>query len=160
MQMTQPRKRIEHTGREVARYREDAEAWKRDHDTLSADCWTCEDLIATANFLFDRIMCQDVRVQRYVLVERGHDGTDLQDELRRILLDWMTTSLRVVPHGERLQQEYGQVEGLDALRENLSQAKSIMTPDDEFFDSDVLATLRDEAIDAHRAGLTEPLVEQ
>lgn len=160
MHMTQPRERIEHTAREVARYREDVEAWQKDHDALAADCWTWEDMIATANFLFDQIMRQDVRVQRYLLVERGRDGADLQEQLCQVLLGWMDASLGVIAQGERLQQQYGRVEGLDALRENVSQAKSILTPDDEFFDPDRLAPLRDEAINDHRAGLTEPLVGQ
>ncbi len=159
MPMTQPRERIEYAGKEVARYKEEVTAWKRDHDAVAADCWEGEDLIAKANFLFDQIMRQDVRVQRYILVERGRDGADLQDGLRRVLLDWMSTSLGVVPYGERLQREYGHVEGLDALRENLSQARSMLTLDDEFFDPDRLSRLRDQAIDAHRLGQTEPLLE-
>jgi hypothetical protein len=157
--MTHPRERIEYTGKEVARYKEDVEVWKRDHDAVAADCWEGEDLIAKANFLFDQILRQDVRLQRYILGEGGRDDSDPQDGLRRVLLDWMSASLRVVPYGERLQREYGGVEGLDVLRENLSQAKSMLTPDDEFFDPDRLSPLRDEAIDAHRLGLTEPLPE-
>jgi hypothetical protein len=159
MKVTQPRERIECAEREVARYKDDVESWKRDHDAL-ADDWAWEDLIAKANFLFDQIMRLDVRVQRTILVERRHDESGLQDELRRVLGDWMSTSIQVIAHGERLQQEYGRVEGIGALRENLAPAKSILTPDDEFFDPDRLASLRDEAIEAHCRGLTEPLVEQ
>jgi hypothetical protein len=159
MQPTPPRERIAYMEREVARYREDVEAWKTAHDALS-DCWVWEDVIAKANFLFDQIMRLDLRIQRVVLVERRSEELDLQDDLRRVLSGWMNHSVQVIPHLDRLQHEYGHVEGLDALRENLSQAKSILAPDDEFFDPDALGPLRDEAINAHRSGLTEPLVEQ
>lgn len=159
MEMTQPRKPIERTGEEVARYKSDVDAWQGEHDALATDCWTWEDLIDTANHLFARILRQDERVQRYLLVERGENGTNLQDQLQRILREWKSASSFVVAQGERLEREFGRVEGLDALRENLSQANSILTPDDEFFAAGALTALGDEAIDTHRRGLTEPLIE-
>lgn len=157
MTVTAPREGIENTHREVVRYREDVDAWREKHAALSDDCWAWEDLIARANFLFDLIMRADLRVQRYLLVERGSDGLDLQERLREALEEWSKTSQRIVPQGERLQQDYGQVEGLETLRENIAQATSCLTPDADFFGSDALVELRDQAIDAHRAGSTEPI---
>jgi len=71
----------------------------------------------------------------------------------------LIVSRQVVPQGERLQEEYGEINGLDALKANVKQAQSSLTPDDQFFDDDKLVSLRDEAIEAHRSGLTEPLLE-
>ena len=144
MPTTQPRERIKYAGREVARYQEDVES--------ATDRSTLEDMIAKANFLFGRIMHLDIQVNQYILLQRGRDDSSLQDEMRSLLDRWMAVSLQVVPEGE-----FGPVDGLDRLLENLAQARSILTPDDEFFDSDALSSLRDEAIDAHRQALTEPL---
>ena len=72
--------------------------------------------------------------------------------------DWLAVSQQVAPQGERLRAQYGDAEGLDVLKENIREARSILIPDDEFFDPDKLASLRDEAIEAHRSGFTEPLL--
>ncbi len=159
MSMTQPIERIEYAEKEVGRYKEDVELWRRDHVALVKDCWPWEDAIAKANFIFDRVMHLDIEIQQYILVSRGLDETGLQVKLRDLLGNWLAVSLQVVPHGERLRREYGDAEGLDALKENVRQAQSILTPDDEFFFGDKLSTLRDEAIEAHQLGLTESLLE-
>jgi hypothetical protein len=158
MSMTQPIERIEYTEREVGRYKDDVESWKSDHDALATNCWVWEDLIAKASFLFDRIMSIDVQYQQYILMKRGEDELGLGEKLRELLRAWLDVSLQVVARGECLQRDYGHVDGLDALKENVRDAKSILTPDDEFFDPVKLSSIRDEAIKAHRSGLTEPLL--
>ena len=60
-------------------------------------------------------------------------------------------------HGESL-QDCGPTEGVDTLRDYVREAKSLLTSDDEYFDLEKLSPVRDEAIEAHRLGLTEPLV--
>jgi hypothetical protein len=145
MQMTQPRDRIKYAGKELARYEEDVDS--------AADRPTLEDLIAKANFVFDLIMRLDVQISKHVMSEAGRDDWALQDEILSALGHWMGISLKIVPEGEG-----GHVDGLDMLKENLARTKSIHTPDDEFFDPDALSPLRDEAIEAHRLGMTEPLL--
>jgi hypothetical protein len=159
MSMTQPIERIEYAEKEVGRYRDDVESLKRDHGTLAKECWVWEDLIAKANFIFDRIMHIDVQVQHCLLVGRCRDEEGLQEKLRDLLRAWLAVSLQVIAQGERLERDYGEVEGLDSLRANVQEARSALTPDDEFFAGDNLSALRDEAVEAHRSGLTEPLLE-
>jgi hypothetical protein len=159
MMMTQPIERIEYAEKEVGRYKEDVESWKRAHDALVKDCWVWEDLIAKANFIYDRIMHVDDQVQHCLLVGRCRDELGLQQKLRDLLAGWLAVSLQVLPQGERLRREHGDAEGLDTLKENVCQAKAALTPDDEFFAGDRLSALRDEAIEADRLGRTEPLLE-
>lgn len=145
MQMTQPRERIKYAGKELASYMEDVDA--------VANRPMLEDLIAKANYVFDLIIRLDLEISKHVMSEAGREDWTLQDELRSTLDHWMRSSLQIVPEGE-----CGHVDGLDMLKENLAQTKSMLTPDDEFFDSDALAPLCDDAIEAHRMSLTEPLL--
>jgi hypothetical protein len=157
MPMTQPQRRIKNAEREVIRFRDDViqQDWKQQHDALSEDCWAWEDLIAKANFLFDRIMDVDTDIQEYVLTNHLEYDAALQEKLRSLTEDWLNISIQLIPHVERLEQEYGEVEGGHKLRENLSEANGILTDDRDFFGGEDLARMRDEAIDAHRAGRTE-----
>lgn len=155
----QPRKRIKYAEKEVARYREDVESSNGDHNSLATDCSVCEDMIAKANFIFDRIIHVDIEIQQYILLQGHLDEADLQEDLRGLLNDWLELSTRVVSDGKRLQEEYGRAEGLETLKDNAREARSILTPDDEFFDHEKLSSLGDEAVEAHRSGLTEPLLE-
>ena len=126
---------------------------------ISSACWVWEDLIAKANFLYDRIMHADVRLQQDILVNRGEDEFGLGEKVRVVLRAWLDVSLQVVPRGEGLQGDRGHVEGLEVLKGYVREAQSILTPDDQYFDPEKLASLRDEAIEAHRSGLTGPLLE-
>jgi len=155
--MTQPLGRIEFTKRQVDRYKDDIQVWEGAHRELAEDCWVCEDLIAGANRLFDRLLNLDIQVQEYVLLERGEAG--IQDKLRAVFSNWLTASLQVLPQAERLERDYGRIAGADELSENVKQAKAMLTPDDEFFSSDKLSLCSGEAIEANRSGLTEPLLD-
>ncbi len=158
MTTTQPLDRIEYTEREVGRYKDDVESWQTRPDAPAMNGWVWEDSIAKANFLFDRIMRIDFQVQQYNLGKRGEIDSGVQEKLREVLRGWLNVSLQVVAQAERLLREHGHAEGLDALETNVREAKAILTPDDEAFDPDKLASLRDGAIEAHRSGMTEPLL--
>jgi hypothetical protein len=160
MPMTQPIDRIQYTETEVDRYKDDVETWKEDHDALARDCWVWEDLIGKANHLFSRILDLDIQVQDYLFKNCNDVKPDFHEKPRELLRLWLAVSLKVVPRGERLQKDYNsKTDGLGELKEHIEEAKSILTPDDEFFDTDRLSQLRDEAIADHRSGLTEPLLE-
>ena len=158
MKTPQPLDRIEYTEREVGRYKDDVESWQTRPDAPATNGWVWEDSIAKANFLFDRIMRIDFQVQHHIVVERGEVDSGLEEKVRELLRAWLNVSLQVVAQGERLQRERGQADGLDALETNVREATAILTPDDQFFNPDRLASLRDQAIDAHRSGMTEPLL--
>ncbi len=157
MSMTQPLERIEFTKRQVNRYKDNME-WARAHTGLAEACWVLEDVIAEANYQFERLLKLDIQVQEHVLLERG--DAEMQDRVSAVLNVWLTASLQVLPQTERLEGNYGQIAGADELREHVKEAKAMLTPDDEFFSSDKLLSDRsDEAIDAYRSGLTEALMD-
>jgi len=131
--------------------------WARAHRELAEDCWVLEDVIAEANYQFERLLKLDMQVQECVLLARGEAG--MQDRLRAVFNVWLTASLQVLPQAKRLESDYGQIAGAHELGEHVKQAKAMLTPDDEFFSSDMLSSCSDEAIEANRSGLTEPLLD-
>lgn len=159
MPMTQPLDRIRYAAKEVHRFQHDVEDWKSAHDELANDCWVWEDLIARANSLFQRIIQLDAYVREAVLAGQIDFDPETEEKVTNLLKDWLEISLELVPIAERLKTEYGAVEGLTELQDKIGQAKAILTPDPVFFGTDELAKLRDEAIEDHRSGQTEPLLE-
>jgi hypothetical protein len=151
--------RIRYAKEEVHRFHEDVGLWKESHDHLAEDRWIWEDIIAKANFLFGRIIDLDADIQEQIFAGRIDLDLRSDEEIREILQNWLAVSFQVVPHAERLEREYGVVDGANALRGNIDQAKKILTPDEVYFRDDKLVSLRDLAIEAHRSGLTEPLLD-
>jgi len=160
MTVSQPLRRIKNAEREVARFRDDVileENWMRQHAELADKCRLLEDLVAKANFLFERIMDLDTEIQESSLSRQCEETTGFQRQVRDLVADWRNTCLQMTPYLDRLAAEYGGIEGAAKLRENLSEARGILTDDREFFAGDELVHARDKAIDDFRAGLAEPM---
>ena len=159
MPATQPRQRIKNAEKEVVRLRDDViqEDWRQRHAAPAGDRWSWEDLVAKANFFFDRIMDLDADIQESALTGRLEYDPGLLEDVRGLVGDWRRACLQMLPHLDRLEAAGDLVEGAPGLRENLSEAGGILTDDPAFFAGDALARLRDEAIDDHRGGLTEPM---
>jgi len=156
--MTQPRSRIRYAEKEISRFRDDVEDWKRDHHQVQA-CWAYEDLVAKANFLYTRIIDLDQDIRESFLLQGCEFNPELDRDLSNILSNWLAASLEILPHVGALEKEYSGLDGGDDFRRNVKEAQSILTPDSEFFVGDALIELRDQAVDAHRSGLTEPLLD-
>lgn len=158
MSKSQPLERIEFAHKEVERYRDDVDDWKQAHDALSNDCWVWEDLIAKASFLYRRMLILDEELQKFLLAEPAADGS-LQAALRNVLAEWLNTSLLCTGYTDRVRKLHGQVRGAEELIANIKEAQAILTPDDVFFDDPEMWSMRDEAVASHRAGETEPLLD-
>ncbi len=150
MTVTQPLGRVRFAEREVLRYRRDVEDGAKGHDA-SDPGWAWDEVVAKANFLFDRLIDLDLDIRELVLSDRMEFDPGLDAKVRGLLRDWLDVSLRVIPHIEGRT-----VDAADLLRTRVEEARSMLTPDGEFFGGDELARLRDDAIDDHRAGRTEP----
>ncbi len=158
MQITQPLRRIESVARDIGRLRDDVILENQDRPIAPfEDRWPWENLVAKANFLFDRIMDLDSAIQELVLTDRVGFDRELDAKVGDLVIGWHETCLDVLPHVDRLIQAGHHVVGAGKFRDNLSEARGILTDDREFFAGDHLDRLQDEAIDAHRAGLTEPM---
>ena len=147
--VAQPLDRIQFAAREIVRFRSDIDDGER--TAPASDGWAWDEVVAKANFLFDRLIDLDLDIQELVLNDRMEYDPALGEKVRRLLRDWLDVSLRVIPHVEG-----HVVDGADLLRSRVTEARSMLTPGGEFFGGDELARLRDRAIDEHRAGRTEP----
>jgi hypothetical protein len=151
--------------RDVAQYRHDVEDWsnhdeedwKSRHDELVRVCWAGENFIAKANFHFSRIMQTDLNIQKLMFNCPDADP-DLLHMVRDLATGWLQGAVSMRDSAKRLLSEFGTIEGMDELEANIEAMQSFLTPDAEFFDSEELAEARDQAIESHRAGLTEPLL--
>ena len=100
----------------------------------------------------------DEEIQKFLLSNPCPDGYS-QDAMRKVLAQWLASSLVTSRHADRLRDEYGRLDGSEELEANIRQAQAILTPDNAFFVSDELWSTRDVAVESHRAGQTEPLVD-
>ncbi len=157
MVMTPSLSRINFAKIEVDRYQDDVNARKPEHDPRNTDSCVWEDLVAKANFLFGRILELDSDIQECVLSGKSEFDEATDSMVRDVLRQWGEVSLDVLQHVVGLENVYGDLEGAQVLRANVKQARSILTPDSEFFNSEQLVELRDAAIEAHRSGQTESL---
>ncbi len=160
MNAIRPLPRLQYAEKEMDRYREDVEAWKLDHAHLSRDCWPWEDLIAKAVFMYERILLldEDLREAYFAGAELTPESFAAhENSVRTLLQAWTFVSAQLEPHVRRLIGTYGEVAGGKAFFQSLEEAKAILTPDDKFFVHHKLVELRDDAIDAHRAGELHPV---
>jgi len=146
--------------KEVGRYKEDVEDWKQDHDALSRDCWLWEDIVAKANFVFQRIILldQDVREAEFSgKFSRQQSFEDFDRRLTELLREWAEVSAQLEPHVARLASTYGEVDGGQTFLSNFAEARAMLTPDDGFFNHEKLVEMRDGAVDVFRSGHAEPM---
>ena len=129
--------------------------WKKQHDAIEQDCWVWEDLIAKANFQFGRLLDLDADFQEAILLGRIAFDADREAKIDGLFAGWLKIGEELKAQVDRLRAAYDSVDGSEALESNVKEAKAILTPDDEFFDPDVLGRMADAALEAHRAGLTE-----
>jgi hypothetical protein len=157
MPLTQPEERIRFTQKEVGRYQEDVEEWKQAHESLRRDCWFWEKLIGKANRLFNQILDLDSDIRESVFSGEitAQEEERLHKEVVSLVQQWLQISQDFLRQVVRLEGEYGVVEGAQELRQHIKDAEGILTSDEQFFQGDELARLRDQAIDDHRAGRTE-----
>jgi hypothetical protein len=147
MLSTQPGARVAFVKREVDRYGD---------ETLQSQV-AYEYLVEDANRILERMLALDIELHEIGM--EAADVAELQDVLRGAIAKWLEMSLEVLTAVEQSPKECGQVEKVEELKRNVDRTKAMLTPDDEFFRSDKLSSLCDEAIEAHRSGLTEPLLD-
>jgi hypothetical protein len=131
--------------------------WKSRHDELVRICWVGENFIAKANFHFSRIVQTDLNIRKLIFSYPDAD-TELLEMVRDLATEWLQGAVSMRDSAGRLLSDFGTIEGFDELKANIEAMQSFLTPDAEFFNSEGLAEARDQAIESHRAGLTEPLL--
>jgi hypothetical protein len=153
----QPRARIRFAQKEVSRFHEDIEDCKVENDDLAIDRGLAGDLVARTNFLFGWIMLLDNSIHIAVLEGLAPDNLTLLAE--QTLREWLAVCLLLSAKIDQLEKEQGPIEGAAEVRSRIREAQGIFTRDEDFFHHDKLIELRDRAIDEHRAGQSEELVQ-
>jgi hypothetical protein len=157
MTTVQPRRRIRFAQKEVFRFREDIEDCIAENLDLVIDLGLARDLVDRSNYLFGWIMLVDNSIR--VVVLEGYASDELIDFAKEVLRQWLEVSLLLLQKIDRLESEHGIIEGTKEFRAKIAEARGIFTPDEDFFRDDKLIELRDQAIDQHRAGQSEELVQ-
>jgi hypothetical protein len=146
------RDRVEH-------YQHQLEGWEKDHEELKAGLWKVEDWIGTYGGFYRSIE----RLERDLWADVDRDprsnNFDPVAVVNPLLETWLEGATRLVRLAEPLVQQYGSVEGLDALRERCKQVEIELSrsEDGPFTMSDELIALQDQAIADFHAGRTEPM---
>lgn len=139
--------------RELALFHDGAEARKGDHRNVM-ECYSIEETVVKGIFVFDLITRFDDAVRSKV--RRGE--VEFRDEFNRDMLEqyrnWLATSEEVLLRIESVQTQGYAVARADELRSRVVEARGLLTPDRDFFTSDKLVDLRDQALDEHAAGQT------
>lgn len=159
MSQQQIQERVRFATREAQRYREDVEEWKSTCAQAQEACYAWEDLIAKANFLLSGWLDIDTEMR---LAELGGTlSAQATESLRQRMLgnvgEWLSLSPELLEQIARIEREYGQCDGGEVFRRNVAEAQGILTSDEEFFRSNKLNALRDQAEADYREGRVRPV---
>jgi hypothetical protein len=122
MSMKQSLIRIKFAEKELLRYREDVGDWNEQHDELASDCWIWEDLVAKANFLFERLTCLFADIAKFALECDQQLAEVMRARNLRNLAVWQEVSVRLLAQAMVAERGCGSVEGVELLRANNGKA--------------------------------------
>jgi len=154
--MTQPEGRINFNRRQVDLHAQEIKGWSEQQNRSQDDYWVLEDLTASMNFLYGRIKDLDLDVQELALIQKIRFPAQVFQDVRGLFPRWLEAATRLESECAVHSRDFGTVDDLNELRANIRECCGIVTPDSGFFSGEKLDHLASEAIDEHRAGLTEP----
>lgn len=138
--------------KELELFVESQEAWKIDHLNAML-CCDVEEAVALGIHVFERLTQAEARLS--IDAYRGKITAEFAEEERNKIARWLRDA--AIPTAEALQMaiEYCTNNGYMVNRAQdfaawVERLRDALTADDEFFDDEKLAALRDEAIDSHR----------
>ena len=139
----------------IASYRRQArkESWKADHDA-AMKCYRFEEMLWAANGVFDAITQFDENHRARVFSGEIEYDADHSGVIKEAYRWWLGPSEGFKQAIERYRGRFGEVSNSEEFLSRCREAQGILTDDAEFFSGDALTQLRDEAIDAFRAGQT------
>jgi hypothetical protein len=139
--------------RMISAYAE-TETWKDQHDKAVL-CFEIEEFIAWGNRIFQGLSEDDAHWHGSVFFNQKVSFSKcLLEKLEQLYRDWLTASERIMSTIGDLEGWGFEIRGVEEFRRNCREVRGMFAPDDEFFQSDSLVELRDEAIDEHRQGKT------
>lgn len=119
-------------------------------------CLEFELLLAHGLSLLGQVNSIDEKVRLKIFQGDVEYDARFDDLLTNFYQSWLGPRDKLLRELQSLEQEGFPVERAEEFRAACREVEGILTADDEFFTGDELVTLRDEAIDEHRAGRCEP----
>jgi hypothetical protein len=147
--MFMPTPNIEFASRDVNIYKE---LWDADHKEVMA-CFSLESKLSRGVAIFDFITHIDESYRKAVLGGEAEFQPELFDAIAKLYQVWKIPCDEALKELAKFEQNYT-VAGADEFRRRCREVVGICTPDSEFFSSEAMITLRDEAIEEHERGET------
>ena len=147
--------------RQLEAYDREIEQWRQDHDA-AMQCRDFELLLKLGIDVYETLGRIDTAVSAAALRgERGEADLVAVDDLYRI---WLSLAEAVERRLDEFEQAGFRVEFAETFRTARREVQGVLTPDADFFRDDNLADVRladvrDAAIDSHRRGETDDLID-
>jgi hypothetical protein len=108
--------------KQISRYREDVEEWKRDHDVVAKLCWRIEELIESAHHSIHSIMRAEAALRADAISEG--ENLELSLKLRYVFNEWLELSkTEILTVVERLEERYN-INGASVLRSDIETVQA------------------------------------
>ncbi len=147
------RNRIDYTSEKLSRIQHDQGHWNTEPQRSSA-VWLLNDLVDQLIRLEATITDLDTEIhQTAASLETSH-AADLVAQSRLLFESWLNVALAVHAQLQFAQQMCHPILQADVFAALIQQVQDCLLPDEEFFDDDSLAKLRDRAIADADAGHT------
>jgi hypothetical protein len=143
---------------EVKLYETHSEAWKPAHRSAMR-CRDLEARLAFGVFTFGQIGRADEEWRREVYAGKLPFSEEVETTIGDAYRSWARVCDSYLQAIAKLEAEGYEVEHAEEFRRCAREVRGILTNDEDFFASDELATLRDEALEAHQNGITEEIAE-
>ncbi len=134
-------------------YCEESELWKKDHE-LAMAFYNFQDFLDFGVGLFDSITKIDEDWRLRVLKHEGDYNPDFAQALLRVYKQWLEPCAAIEEVLKFFEHRFGRVDNAGEFRSRCREAQGIVTPDENFFVGDGLASLCDLAVDEHQKGET------
>jgi len=134
-------------------YQIEAEEWKRDH-FVAMKCFEFEDFLLVGIGLFDAITDYDERHRARVLSGETEFDPEHSELIKEAYRWWLKPCREIRVEIEKFRKQFGEVKNSDKFLSRCREAEGLLTDDAVFFSGEDMITLRDAAIDDHRAGDT------
>jgi hypothetical protein len=138
-------------------YEDEMESWKIDHEEAMT-CLDLEEAISLGIYAFKLVLKADQSHRRASFEGKMKFNEAWEKKTFELFRDWVKNTEAFVKTLELFEQKGFDVGRSNELRSLLSQAKDILTPDDDFFQGPKLDDLKKKAIKANRSGQTEDLL--
>lgn len=129
------------------------ERWNADHQAAML-CYEVEETINLGNRGFDAIVAFDEAWRRRVMRGELPFSPVLHSFIHALSQRWNAPCMEVLAAIDKLRGQSFSVKGAEEFQLRCQEAAGILTPDSEFFGSDKLAELRDQALDQYMRGET------